>query len=352
MQLRIPGPTPVPAAVRAAGERQMINHRGTAFHDLLRDVTERAKPFFGTSGDLLIFPASGTGGLEASIVNCFSPGDQVLALSCGHFGDRYADIAAAYGLEVIRLTFEWGQPVEPDVVRRALAGHPQVRGILLTHNETSTGVQNPVAAIGALAREFDRLLLVDSISAVGGVEFCADAWGVDVAITASQKAWMTPPGLTLLAVSGRAWAAYKQARLPRYYFDFGAARKYLEHWETPYTPAVSLLFQLQAALQLMHEEGPAAIFARHQTLRNYVRERVRVLGLELLAADAVASRTVTALVLPNARQILADLRIHGVELAGGQGPLEGRLLRIGHLGWASREDMAQVLDLLADLVAR
>ncbi|HUS18005.1 MAG TPA: alanine--glyoxylate aminotransferase family protein [Chloroflexia bacterium] len=351
MQLRIPGPTPLPEPVRAAGSRQMINHRGAAFHDLLREVTEGIKHFYQTSHDLLIFPASGTGGLEAAIVNCFAPGDVVLGLSAGHFGDRFADIAAAYGLQVLRLQFEWGQPIEPERVRACLAEHPDIRGVLLTHNETSTGVQHPVEAIGALTRERDVLLLVDSVSALGAVDLRVDAWDVDVAITASQKAWMTPPGLTMLSVSPRAWDAHGRATLPRYYFDFGAARKHAEHWETPSTPAVSLLFQLQAALQLMTEEGREAVFARHDMLRNYVRERVRHIGLELLAADPCASRTVTALVLPDARQVQSDLRRHGVELAGGQGPLEGRLLRIGHMGWVTREDMAQVLDLLADRVA-
>jgi aspartate aminotransferase-like enzyme len=351
MQLRIPGPTPLPETVRAAGARQMINHRGQAFHELLHDVTERAKGFYQTSNDLLFFPAAGTGGLEASLVNCFSPGDTVLSLSSGHFADRYADIAAAYGLEVRRVAFEWGQAVDPDAARRALAAHPEVRGVLLTHNETSTGVQNPVEAIGALAREYDKLLLVDSISALGATDLRTDAWGLDVVVTASQKAWMTPPGLTMLSVSPRAWDANRRARLPRYYFDFAAARKYAEHWETPYTPAVSLLFQLQAALQLMDEEGRDAVFARHEALRDYVRGRLREMGLELLADDAVASRTVTALAVPDARPILAALRRQGIELAGGQGPLEGRLVRIGHVGWATEDDMREVLDRLAEVLA-
>ena len=346
-QLRIPGPTPLPDAVRAAGANQMINHRGAAFHALYRDVTTRVQHFYQTTQDVLIFPASGTGGLEASLVNCFSPGDTVLSLTCGHFGDRYADIATAYGLDVVRVPFEWGRPVDPDVVRAALRQRPGVRGMLLTHNETSTGVENPVAAIGALAREFDTLLLVDSVSALGATDLQVDAWGVDVAVTASQKAWMTPPGLAMLSVSPRAWAAQAQARLPRYYFDFAAARQYLDRWETPYTPAVSLLFQLQAALELMAEEGRAAVFARHTALRDQVRAGARALGLDLLAPDAVASRTVTAIRLPTARLVIAALRERGIELTGGQGPLEGHLLRIGHLGWATAEDMRQVLDALA-----
>jgi aspartate aminotransferase-like enzyme len=347
MQLRIPGPTPLPDAVREAGARQMINHRGPAFHAILRDITDRARPFFQTESDILIFPASGTGGLEASLVNCFSPGDTVISLSCGHFGDRYADIAAAHGLEVVRVRFEPGQAVDPARAAEALRAHPAARGLLLTHNETSTGVQNDVAAIGALARAQDVLLLVDSISALGAVDLRCDAWGVDVAVSASQKGWMTPPGLALISVSPRAWQAHAAARLPRYYFDFGAARTYLERWETPYTPAISLLYQLQAALELMHEEGRAAVFARHEALRDSVRGRVRALGLAPLAADPIASRTVTAVRVPDAKRVIGALREQGVELAGGQGALEGRLIRIGHVGWATEADMRETLDSLA-----
>ncbi len=350
-QLRIPGPTPLPPAVRVAGSRPMINHRGAAFHALLEDVTARLQHFFQTADPVLIFPASGTGGLEASIVNCFSPGDVVLAPSCGHFGDRYADIAAAYGLRVIRLRRPEGEAVEPDAVRAVLAAEPHVRGILLTHNETSSGVENPVAAIGAIAREFDTLLLVDSVSALGAVDLRCAEWGVDVAVTAAQKAWMTPPGLTMLAVGPRAWAAHATAALPRYYFDFTAARRYAEHWETPYTPAVSLLYQLQAALALMMEEGRAAIFARHTALRDLVRAGARDLGLELLAPDAIASRTVTAIRFDQAPAVLDALRAQGIEIAGGQGALSGRLLRVGHLGWCTAADMHAVLDALAAAVA-
>ncbi len=351
-QLRLPGPTPVPDMVRAAGARQMISHRGAEFHDLLRDVTQRLQGFYQTANTVLVFAASGTGGLEAAIANCFSPGDRVLALSCGHFGDRFADLAAAYGLDVVRLRFEWGQAVDPNAVRQALTDHVNVRGVLLTHNETSTGVQNPVPAIGALTREHDLLLLVDSVSGLGAADLRCDEWGVDVAVTASQKAWMTPPGLTMLSVSPRAWAAYAEARLPRYYFDFGAARKYLDNWETPATPAVSLLFQLQAALQLMDEEGRVAVFARHTAVRDHLRAGVRALGLDLLADDTVASRTVTAVKVPDARRVLAELRAQGVELAGGLGPLEGHLLRIGHMGWVTQDDTAQVLEQLGAVLAK
>ncbi len=193
--------------------------------------------------------------------------------------------------------------------------------------------------------------MVDAISSLGAVDIPVDRWGIDVAVTASQKAWMAPPGLTMLSVGPRAWEANKHAALPRFYWDFAEARRYLNRWETPYTPAVSLLFQLQAALQLMDEEGRDAVFARHEALRDYVRGVGRAMGLPLLAADAVASRTVTAFAVPDARPILAALRRQGIELAGGQGPLEGRLIRIGHVGWATEADMREVLDRLAEVLA-
>src|SRR6476469_3166459 len=220
MQLRMPGPTPLPEPTRAAGARQMISHRGDEFERIFFDIMARLQDWCQTKNDVLIFPAAGTGGLEAALVNCFSPGDTVIACTVGAFGDRWAEIATAFGLDVVRVAGPWGMAVDPDAVRAALVQHPAAKGILLTHNETSTGVLNDVAAVGALAREYDKLLLVDSISGAGGADLPVDAWGVDVAVTASQKAWMAPPGLTMLVVSERAWAAAGRARLPRFYWDF------------------------------------------------------------------------------------------------------------------------------------
>jgi aspartate aminotransferase-like enzyme len=346
VQLRIPGPTPLPEAVREAMGRQMINHRGPEFAELISGVTRRLKTFFQTSNDLLLLTASGTGGLEAAIANMLSPGDRVLAVSVGVFGDRFAEIARVYGAEVIPLSFTPGHAADPDAVARALKTSGPFKGVLVTHNETSTGVTNDVAAIARVVRGTDALLLVDGISSVGSIEFRADEWGCDVVVAGSQKGWMVPPGLAMVSVSPKAWDAYKMARMPRFYWDFGKARASLERGQTPATPAVSILFALDVALGLMEREGMANIFARHHRCAERVRRGVKDLGLELFADESHASDTVTAIKAPSeldVSRLLQLLRADGVVLAGGQGNLAGKTFRIGHLGWIAESDVDEVL---------
>ena len=267
--LRVPGPTPLPDAVREAGARQMVNHRGPEFKGLLVRIAARLKAGFRTEHDVLVLTASGTGALEAAIVNHLSPGDSVLAVSIGAFGDRFARIAERYGAQVTRLDVPWGQAAQPETVVAALrdlrAAGQAARAVLLTHNETSTGVTNPIATLAAAARaaEPDALLLVDGISGLGAIPFETDGWDLDVVTTGSQKSWMTPPGLAMVSVSPRAWAAAERATMPRFYFDLAAHRDSLAKGETPWTPAVGVAFALDAALELIEAEGYPAIFARH-----------------------------------------------------------------------------------------
>ncbi len=357
MNLRIPGPTPCPPEVLAASARQMINHRGREFADLIGRVVQRLKRFYRTEHDVLVLTASGTGGLEAAIVNTLSPGDQVLAVSIGEFGQRFAEIAEAYGAQVVRLEYEPGQAADPEDVRRALAQHPQARAVLVTHNETSTGVTNPLADIARVVREADRLLLVDAVSSLSSIPVETDAWGLDVVVSGSQKGWMVPPGLAFVSMSPRAWQAYERARMPRVYLDLGRHRRFLERGQTPWTPAVSVLFALDVALEMMEREGLENIFARHARIGQMARQGVKALGLKLLAADErYASNTVTAVRVPERVDARALLRLledeHGVVLAGGQGELQGKVFRIGHLGWVTEEDIRQTLDALAQALPR
>lgn len=358
MQLRIPGPTPLPDEVIDAMHRDMISHRGDEFHDIMRDVSMMLKRGFQTEGDVLVFPGAGTGGLEASISNLFSPGDTVISLSVGSFGDRYAEIAGRFGLHVVRLTSPWGQSVDLEALQSALDATSNVKGVLVTHNETSTGVQNDVEAVSGILRDRagahgdSPLLLVDCISSLGAADIPVDRWGIDVAITASQKAWMAPPGLTMLSVSERAWEAHKHARLPRFYWDFAEARKYLGKWETPYTPAVSLIYALQASLTLIMREGLPNVFARHERLRDRVRATARRMDLELFAPDEIASRTVTAIKVPpglTASSILAAMRDRGVIIAGGQDAYKEQLIRIGHMGFVTEQDIDEVMSALEEV---
>lgn len=340
--LLIPGPTPVPGRVLRAGARGMLNHRGPAFRALLRRVTERLKPAFGTATEPLILTASGTGGLEAAVVNTLSPGDAVLAVVTGAFGRRFADMAAAYGAVVTRLEVEWGRAAAPAEVAAALADG-RYAAVLMTLNETSTGVVNPVRELAALAREHGALSLVDAISGLLATPCEVDAWGLDVVVAGSQKAFMIPPGLSFVTMSEHAWTANATAHMPRFYFDLALARRHLAEGENPWTPAVSLVYALDEALAMIEAEGHPAILARHARCRDLVRAGVRELGLEPLAADDCASPAVTAVRidgLVGADALRSRLRTdHGVELAGGQGPLKGKIVRIGHLGWVDERKL-------------
>lgn len=348
--LRIPGPTPIPPEVAAAMSRPMINHRGPEFAQIVQRVTEHLQHFFQTSQPVLGFPAAGSGAMEAAIVNVFSPGDQVVSATIGVFGNRLAKIATAFGVQVTRVESEWGQAADPAAVVAALDATPAAKGVLLTHNETSTGVTNDLQALARAIRAHrpDILIVVDAVSSLGCVDLQTDAWELDVVFTGSQKGWMVPPGLAMIAVSARAWAATEVATLPRFYWDFRAARKSLEKGQTPYTPPVSLYFGLDVSLPMMRAEGREAIFARHQRIADIVRTRARTLGLELFAEQAHASNTVTAIRAPegvDAKALVKGLREQErVIIAGGQEKLEGRIVRVGHLGYAHEPEVVACMD--------
>ena len=349
--LRIPGPTSLPLTVREAGARQMINHRGPEFKELLGRLQSGMKPYFGTTGDIAILSCAGTGGLEAAVVNTLSPGDRVLGVSIGAFGDRFAQIAEAYGATVDKVAGEWGWAAAPDEIRERLsAGGGDYRAVLLTHNETSTGVMNPIPELAAAIRGAapDALILVDTVSSLGAVPFDMDGWGVDVVATASQKAWMAAPGLAMVAASERAWAAMETARMPRFYLDLRKHRDLTASGETPWTPAVAVAFQVDEGLRLMNEEGQAAVFARHVACAAATQAGLESLGLQLFANAGHRSKTVTAAWLPDGvewKDFNGAVKQRGVVLAGGQGKLTGKVFRVGHLGQVT------VLDILDALMA-
>jgi len=351
--LRIPGPTALPPSVREAGGRQMVNHRGDEFRALLRRVSAGMKPFFGTEHDVILLTCAGTGALEAAVVNTLSPGDAVLAVSMGAFGDRFAKIAEVYGAAVTRLDVEWGKAADADGVRRAAAAIPNLKAVLLTHNETSTGVTNRVGDLAAAVREVapDALLLVDAISALGAVPFEMDAWGLDLVVTGSQKAWMSAPGMAMAAVGPRAWAAGETAKMPRFYLDLKRHRDSAVNGETPWTPAVAVLYQVDEGLRLMQAEGDG-VFTRHETCAAMSRAGLRALGFELLAADDVASKTVTAALVPDGMDWKAfngDLKRRSLVLAGGQGKLTGKIFRLGHLGSVTTEDVLAAISVIEEV---
>jgi aspartate aminotransferase-like enzyme len=349
--LRIPGPTPLPDDVRAAQAAAMIDHRGTEFAEMLRETSQGIGSLIGASGDVLLLTGSGTGGMEAAIVNTLSPGDRVLSVNTGGFGDRFAAIATAFGAQVDSLAFEWGTPADPARLREQLATHDPYAAVLITHNETSTGVTNPLQALVAEVHRGpgDPLAIVDGISGLGAIPFEMDAWGVDVVVSASQKAWMASPGIAIAALSPRAQEAVQAARMPRFYWDFRQASNWSAKGQTPWTPAVSVLFGLRVGVQRLVAEGPARTWARHAALAAATEAGLEALGLRLVAPLPYRSGTVTAAWLPEGVEwsaLNAALRARGLAIAGGQGKWAGRILRFGHMGAVALDELTAAIEVM------
>jgi len=347
--LLLPGPTPMPDRVARAMSKPMINHRGPEFKQILLDCTEGVKKIYRTSQHLIIFPASGSGALEAAVVNFISPGDKVLAISIGVFGDRFAKIAAEFGAVVDKLDFTWGTAVDPQQVREKLQAdvNKEIKAVLVTQNETSTGVFNDIKAIKEAMGDHPALLMVDAVSGLAAVDLRMDEWGLDVVVSGSQKAFMIPPGLSFLGFSERALKVHEKCKNPRFYWDVTSALKYLEKGQNPYTPAISLYHGLHEALQMMLEEGLEQVIARHEFYRDMVRAAVRAMGLEFLAPDACASPALTSVIAPEgpgANKIRKYLNEEfNIVLAGGQQTLDNVIFRIGHLGYVRELDLLAVL---------
>jgi len=339
-----PGPTPVPPQVLAAMAQPIVHHRGPDFREIYERCLARLKEVFRTESEVLLFTSSGTGTMESAVANLCSPGERVCVVTAGSFGDRWAAIADAYGCEVDRLAYEWGEtPVADDLASRL--AERAARVVLLTHSETSTGVVADVRALTLAAKDAGALVVVDAISSLGAVPLETDEWGVDVVVSGSQKALMTPPGLALVSVSQEAWDA--RGTLPRFYFDWERTRKAQAIFDAAFTPAVSLVAGLDVALGLLLEQGLDAAFERHVRLGRACREGIKAMGLELFSPDDDSAAVVTAVRAPegiDAGELLLLLRDrHGVTLAPGQGALKGKIFRIGHIGFFDVFDIATAL---------
>ena len=320
--------------------RPAMNYRGPEMRALLERISESLRQYLGTGRAPLLLTASGTGAMEASLANHLSPGDRVLGLGGGQFAERFLGVARAFGLRCRSLETEWGRPADPDALRRVLRADPETKAVLLTHSETSTGVLHPVEALLGVVRESSgALTFVDAVSSLGAAPLAVDDF--DVVFTASQKAWGLPPGAAMVWTSPRAEAREAQARLPRFYFDFARYREARARGTLPFTPALPVFHALDAGAALLLEEGREAVFRRHRAAAAEARRAISGAGLEAVAADEWASPTVTAAYLPpetdwpSAAKRLREE--HGVVLAGGLGRLAGKILRIGHLGWATPE---------------
>ena len=353
--LMTPGPTPVPPEVLAALAEPMIHHRGRDFRNTYRRCLERLREVYRTEHDVLLFTSSGTGGFESAVSNLSSPGDRVLVVSAGNFGERWAAMARAYDADVVHMRLAWGETPEPDDVRSALSGAGDVRVVYLVHSETSTGVVTDVQALAAAAHEAEALVVVDAISSLGAVPLETDAWGIDVVVSGSQKALMCPPGLAFTSVSPAALDAAAHSASPRYALDWERTRAAQAKLDAPFTPAVSIVKALDVALGLVLDEGLEAAFERHARLGRACREGVKAMGLELFSPDDDRSAVVTAIRAPDgvdSSDIVAALRDRfGITIAGGQGELKGRIFRIGHIGWFDIFDITTSLAALELLLA-
>jgi aspartate aminotransferase-like enzyme len=354
--LRVPGPTPLPPEALEAQSAPMIDHRGVEFGELLREISTGLAELIGTHGEVLLLTGSGSGALEAAVVNTLSPGDRVLAVTIGSFGDRFAKIASAFGAEVERFEVPWGEAADPAALGQQLATNPAYRAVLLTHNETSTGVTNPLRELADAVRNGpgDSLVLVDGISGLGAMPFEMDAWGIDLVVSASQKAWMGSPGIAIAALGERAWSANETARMPRAYWDLAEARRWAEKGQTPWTPAVSVLFGLRVGVRRLLDEGREQTWARHAAIAAAVQAGLEALGLQLVAAPGDRSNTVTAAWLPDGLEwapFNAAMRAKGLIVAGGQGQWAGRILRFGHMGGVGIDEMTEAVRIMGETLA-
>jgi aspartate aminotransferase-like enzyme len=315
-----------------------------------------AREIHRTDGDVLTWAATGSAGWEVAVVNLLSPGDPVLVGVNGHFGERFARVAGRLGIDVRRIDVEWGEAILAAQLQSALEANPDVKAVFLIHNETSTGVTNPLRELAAIAREHGALVVVDAVSAAGALPLDVDAWGIDFLFSGSQKAWMCPPGLLIVAAGPRAWAAHQRSGYRRFFWDMSDAKKAADQGMTPTTPPLSMIYAFRAALDMIVDEGIEQVWDRHHRLGSMTRDGITTAGLRLFAQSGFESDSVTAFLPPDdvtAGSLLEMLRRdYGVEAQGGQAHLANRLVRVGHMGWVHELEMRQAIDAIVEACAR
>jgi len=357
LMLMIPGPTPVPEKVLLAMAKHPIGHRSGEFSKIIAELTENLQWLHQTKNDVLMLTASGTGAMEAGIINFLSPGDRVLVGNNGKFGERWVKLAKAFGVAVEEITGEWGKPLPVEEFRSKLQADSEktIKAVIVTHSETSTGVLNNLEAINQAVKEHgEALIIVDAVTSLGACNVPVDQWGLDVVASGSQKGYMIPPGLGFVAVSPKAWQAYKTAKIPRFYLDLGKYKKATDENSSPFTPPINLMYGLQASLQMLKAEGLESVFNRHQKATSATRAAMKALSLPLFAPDDAASPAITAGAPTSveAEKIRSVMKKRfDIVLAGGQDDLKGKIFRMGHLGFVCERDiLAAIAALEASLI--
>lgn len=347
--LLTPGPTPVPSEALLSMAKPIIHHRTPEFMEIFKEVSENLKYVFQTQSEVLVFTSSGTGAMEATVANLLSPGDKVLTVQGGKFGERWTEICKSYGINAIVIDFEWGRAVEPAIIEKRLKQDGDIKAVFTTLCETSTGVQTDIKAIAEITKRYQAVLVVDAISGLGAVDIKTDEWGVDCVVAGSQKGLMIPPGLAFVSLSKKAWVNVEKSKCPRYYFDFKMTKKALEKTDTPFTPAITLVIALRETLRIMRQEGLEVIFSRHKKLATATRSAMKAMGLELFAPTA-ASDCVTAVKVPSdvdGEKLVKHMRDkYGVSIAGGQAELKGKVFRIAHMGFIRDTDILTAVSVL------
>jgi len=353
--LLTPGPTPLPPQISLAMARPIIHHRTPQFQEILKEASQGLKWVFQTVNDVFMISSSGTGAMEAAVINLLSGGDTALVVCGGKFGERWAEIAKAYGINVEIINVEWGLAVSPAEISKRLKSNPQIKAVFTTLTETSTGVDNDIAAIAAVVKETSAVLVVDAISGLGAVDLKTDAWGVDVVVAGSQKGLMLPPGLGFITLSAKAWKLVEISKSSRYYLDLRKAKKALDKNDTPFTSSITLIIALNEALKMMQQDGLENIFKRHKVMADATRAGLVALGLGLFAPSA-ASNGVTAAKLPSSidgEKLVKTMRdTYGVTIAGGQDVLKGKVIRIAHMGYITESDIIMGLSCLEKVLTQ
>ncbi len=340
--LLTPGPTPLPAQVMEAMSRPIIHHRTPQFQAILKEATEGLKYVFQTKNDVFILSSSGTGAMEAAVVNLLSSGDTALVIQGGKFGERWTEICKSYGINVEIIDVEWGKAVNPVDIEKKLKANPKIKAVFTTQCETSTGVVNDIAAIGAVIKTTDAVLVVDAISSLGAIDLKTDEWACDMVVSGSQKGLMLPPGLGFISISPKAVKLIESSKSPRYYFDLRKAKKALDKTDTPFTSSITLIIALNEALKMIRQDELENIFSRHKKMAGATRAAVKALGLELFAPQD-GSDVVTAVKVPagiDGEKLVKTMRdTYGVTIAGGQEELKGKIFRIAHMGFIEEFDI-------------
>ncbi|MBU1870000.1 MAG: alanine--glyoxylate aminotransferase family protein [Candidatus Omnitrophica bacterium] len=353
--LLTPGPTPLPPKVSEAMSRPIIHHRTPQFQAILKEATEGLKYVFQTKNDVFILASSGTGAMEASVINLLSPGDTALSVQGGKFGERWAELCKPYGINAEIIDVEWGKAVSPLEIEKRLKANPKIKVVFTTLCETSTGVVNDIKAIGEVVNKTEAVLVVDAISGLGAIDLKTDEWFCDVVVSGSQKGLMLPPGLGFISVSPKAFKLIEAPKSPRYYFDLRKAKKAIDKTDTPFTPAITLIIALNEALAMIKEDGLEKVFARHKKMADATRVAVQALGLGLFAPTA-ASDVVTAAKVPqglDGEKLVKTMRdTYGVTIAGGQGEMKGKLIRIAHMGFIEEFDIIAGISCLEKVLAQ